>query len=368
MSSALVETDLMSSTAANATSARTMEPESLQPGFLVAERFELVRLLHAGANSAVFLASDHKDRAILRSLKVVVALKLIDRSVNDSLAMREQVRREAMRLSRFNHQNIVRVFECVEGPDFQAVSMEYVDGSSLDVQQELHKLSQYQLLNIFMQSAAALEALHLQELPHGAIGPQKILLTASGKTKLNLLDIDPPKSSEIENPADIRDPAYAYRKLGFTTDGDVYALALIAFNAVHGVYPGEKLPAFKGLMAKLKNLLTPNWLRKGTVPAFVELVSRTAYNEHELPSASAFHFALKRIYEDFMIANPRQVEQRERLELPKAATQTAVAANSAIQNSVSEVTISPQFTLIGAVAVYLIGLILLMKFVGPALL
>lgn len=329
-----------------------MDTDPFQPGYLIADRFELVRLIHASEGAAVFLASDQKDRASLRTLRVMVALKLIDRSGDDAEVLREQVRREVSRLTSLTHKNLVRVFECIEGSDYQAVSLEYIDGTSLELQLARKKLSHLQLLNIFVQCSAALEALHAQELPHGAISGSKILIAASGNAKLN-----PFEAPIAPNPAqvvvgdsalqyEVRDPQFAYKKLGFTLAGDVYALALVAFKAIWGVYPGQIQP----LGDRLRAALIPKWLKRGEIPQFVELIARTACNEHELPSAAGFHIAIRRVYEDYVIKNPRIIERRERIKnLAKPVVQLGDGAPSA------------ETTFVMGIALYIILLIFLMK-------
>jgi|GEM_PF-5073006 len=231
--------------------------EDLSDGYLLAGRFELLRLLHTGIGSAVFLASDHRDRAALRSLKVFVALKVIDRMPGSPAAEREGVRRDFSVCVKLVHPNLIRLFECTEGPDFQALSMEYVCGVNLAKQVEYGRLRPDQALSIGAQIASAMAELESNGMLHGRLTPEKVLLGADATVKINPLVLN-------------------HSLVG--AGGDVQAIGKILHLMVYGFEQGaarSRLNRFCDSCRILAGQLMPRRFPPISTP-FAELISRAS--------------------------------------------------------------------------------------------
>ncbi len=88
------------------------------------QRFTLQKVLGRGGMGIVWLASD--DR-----LDRLVALKLVTDAVCFDASAQEDLKRETRKSLLLTHPNIVRIFDFIEDERTAAISMEYVDGSTL---------------------------------------------------------------------------------------------------------------------------------------------------------------------------------------------------------------------------------------------
>ena len=87
-------------------------------------RFTLQKVLGRGGMGVVWLARDER-------LDRLVALKLVPESVTFDASAQEDLKRETRKSLLLTHPNIVRIFDFVEDEHAAAISMEYVDGSTL---------------------------------------------------------------------------------------------------------------------------------------------------------------------------------------------------------------------------------------------
>src|ERR1700736_2602878 len=87
-------------------------------------RFTLQKVLGRGGMGVVWLARDER-------LDRLIALKLVPESVCFDASAREDLKRETRKSLMLTHPNIVRIFDFIEDEHAAAISMEYVDGSTL---------------------------------------------------------------------------------------------------------------------------------------------------------------------------------------------------------------------------------------------
>jgi eukaryotic-like serine/threonine-protein kinase len=128
-----------------------------------------------------------------------VALKFVpDNVVGDKKAL-DRFEREARAASRLNHPNICTIHDINDNQGHPFIVMEKLEGESL--KQRLHgkALELDQLLNIAVQVADALEALHAKGIIHRDIKPANIFITQSGQVKV--LDFGLAKLSRAGEPA-----------------------------------------------------------------------------------------------------------------------------------------------------------------------
>ena len=97
---------------------------ALQPGSRIGS-YEVVSPLGAGGMGEVYAAQDGK-------LKRDVALKLIPARLADSPTALERLRREAQAAAALNHPNIVTVYSIEASEGIHFLTMELVDGATLE--------------------------------------------------------------------------------------------------------------------------------------------------------------------------------------------------------------------------------------------
>lgn len=143
------------------------------------ERYEIIRSLGAGAQGRLVLARDrHLDH-----LCVVKILKVLDESMLDVAVTR--LKNEARAGVYVNHPNVARVFDCDCAEGLWYFVMEYVDGQNLrDIVQAAGRLSWGQAVDIGIQVASGLAAIHDAALIHRDIKPSNLMLRPDGMVKI----------------------------------------------------------------------------------------------------------------------------------------------------------------------------------------
>ena len=154
---------------------------ALAGGQLVFGRYVLHAIVGRGGMGVVWRARDEKlDRE--------VALKFLPEAVrNDPDAVRE-LKHETRRCLELTHTNIVRVYDFVEDGAMTAISMEYVDGSSLAAWKAARPqgcASATELSPLVVQLCGALQYAHATaRIVHRDLKPANLLLTRDGQLKI----------------------------------------------------------------------------------------------------------------------------------------------------------------------------------------
>jgi hypothetical protein len=144
------------------------------------DEYELIRPLGRGAMGCVFLAWEP-------SLERKVAIKMMN--VNDSNAepqYQQRFLREARNAAAIRHENVVDVYAVKEVGKFSYLSMEFVEGKSLESRiADDGPLPVPMLRDIATQIAAGLAAAHAKKVIHRDVKPANILIdAATGRVKL----------------------------------------------------------------------------------------------------------------------------------------------------------------------------------------
>ena len=169
--------DLPASATAAPASGRRLDPATLRPGDLFAERYEIVASAGRGGFSFVFRAVDLDDGTD-------VALKFLSsRDAGPDLETRMQ---RELRLARdLRHPNIVRAFDLVEADGFLCLTMEFVEGRTLkELVQERHPLPFEEAIGAFHRLASAIAAVHAAGVVHRDLKPQNVIVSTAGEVKL----------------------------------------------------------------------------------------------------------------------------------------------------------------------------------------
>lgn len=203
-------------------------------------RYEVERELGRGAMAIVYKAV---DPVIGR----IVAIKTI-RIEHDLMGMkyeelRQRLYREAKSAGSLNHPNIVTIYDIGEEGDVTYITMEYVEGESLD-----HWMSRYpiapldQTLSIVEQVASGLDYAAVRGIIHRDVKPGNILLTTDGRPKIADFGIAKLSMSDITQTGVIMGtPSYMSpeQAMGKTLDGrsDMWSLGVIFYQMLTGEKP-----------------------------------------------------------------------------------------------------------------------------------
>ena len=202
--------------------------------------YRILRHISAGGMGFVYEAvrADNQYRK-------KVAIKIVQRSLDDSAGIIERFRAERQILARLEHPNIARLLEGGTTSDgVPYLVMEYVDGVPLSQYAAQRALAPYDRLKLFLSICDAVQYAHRNLVVHRDLKPSNILVTADGVPKP--LDFGIAKVSNAEGAAatatvGAMTPEYAgpEQVLGapITTSSDVYSLGVLLYELLSGRRP-----------------------------------------------------------------------------------------------------------------------------------
>ena len=218
----------------------TLEPPGLQPGAVVAARYEVQGRLGAGGMGVVYKARD-------RMLDEVVALKVLRRDDTGSDEMARRFRSEIRLARAVSHRNVCRIHEYGEEGDFRYVSMAFVDGVDLRrMLRDRGRFSGEEAASLTVQVAEALEAIHAEGIVHRDLKPGNVMVDGRGVARVMDFGI----AKQWENAAAVGmtgtgmlvgTPTYMSPEQirGEKLDGrsDLYSLGVVVFELTTGRTP-----------------------------------------------------------------------------------------------------------------------------------
>jgi TolB-like protein/Flp pilus assembly protein TadD len=139
--------------------------------------YTIVSAIGAGGMGEVYRAHD-------RRLKRDVALKVLPPEMASSPERLERFRREAQALAALDHPGIVTVYSVEEFDGVHFLTMQLVEGQSLDRVVPAGGLTPSQVLEIGTALAEALAAAHEKGIVHRDLKPANVMLTGDGRVKV----------------------------------------------------------------------------------------------------------------------------------------------------------------------------------------
>ena len=139
--------------------------------------YEIVGPLGAGGMGEVYRASDHK-------LGRDVALKILPEAMAHDAVRTERFRREARAVAALNHPHIVTIHSVEESGGLHYLTMELVDGTSLDRKIPPEGLPVDALMTMALELADGLAAAHEKGIVHRDLKPANVMVTRSGRIKI----------------------------------------------------------------------------------------------------------------------------------------------------------------------------------------
>lgn len=201
-------------------------------------KYRLLERIGEGGSGSVYAAIE--DGA-----NEEVALKILRNDVPLSEKEVERFLKEAERLKRIKHPNLVRFREAGVLPDGRPyLAMDLVRGETLSKKLMRGRLPVEQSLRILHDLSLAVEALHAVGLVHRDIKPENVLIDPDERPILLDLGIaqDDTSVSTTTLRGEVRGtPAYMAPERFFgvraSIQSDVYELALIGYNMITGTLP-----------------------------------------------------------------------------------------------------------------------------------
>lgn len=170
--------------------------EELETGAVLANKYEIIKLLGKGGMGEVYLAKDlHLER--------MIAIKTLSTELAGEGEHKARFLREARMASALNHPNILTVYEVGTYKNFLFMATEYVEGQTLRQMIRVGTISLRDFLDIAIQGAQGLAAAHDSGIIHRDLKLENFILRQDGYLKV--LDFGLAKEADSPNSADSSD-------------------------------------------------------------------------------------------------------------------------------------------------------------------
>ncbi len=249
-----------------------MGQDTLQPGTLLGERYEVVKILGEGGMGAVYKARD-------RELNRMVALKVIRPDLARNQAIIDRFKQELILSHQVTHKNVIRIYDLGEAEGMKFITMEYIEGEDLrSIIHKKKKLDPEEAVDIMQQVCRALEAAHGVGVIHRDLKPQNIMRDKTGR--ILVMDFGLARtvggdgmtqSGALVGTMEYMSPEQA---LGKELDqrSDLFALGLIFYELLTGEMPFKADSALASLIKRTQERVTPISESHSSIPASLSLI------------------------------------------------------------------------------------------------
>ena len=236
--------------AGSQSSYRLLRPRRMQPGNVIAERFEIGKLVGAGAMGAVFRA---RDRETGEDVAVKVMLDVAGRS-------EARFEREAQVLAGMNHPHVVRyVAHGVSARDEAYLVMEWIEGEDLSRLLSRGRLRVEACVALGARVASALAEAHARGVIHRDLKPSNLILAGGEVARVTVLDFGiawisgasrATQTGSVLGTPGYLPPEQARGEEDLDPRADLFSLGCVLFECLTGApaFSGQHLPA---ILAKI---------------------------------------------------------------------------------------------------------------------
>jgi HEAT repeat protein len=156
---------------------RYIDADTLEPGYMLVERYRVIRRVGKGGFGAVILVEDTE-------VSEEIILKFLNREVALDDNMIERFKHELRYARRITHENVIRIHELLTLKKSYAISMEYFPSHSLSDELKQGPLSLKRGIKIVWDICKGIHAAHQVGVVHRDLKPPNILINDSGLVKV----------------------------------------------------------------------------------------------------------------------------------------------------------------------------------------
>lgn len=230
---------------------------TLQPGTVLALRYEILDVLGKGGMGSVYKARD-------RELDRLVALKVIRPELARNAAIVDRFKQELRLSHQVTHKNVIRMYDLGEDSGLRFITMEFVEGRDLrSIIAEKGKLPPAEAVAILQQVCHALEAAHAVGILHRDLKPQNIMQDHAGRVVVmdfglaRTIEGDGmTQSGALVGTMEYMSPEQALGK-DLDQRSDIFALGLIGYEMLTGDMPFRAESALASLIKRTRERADP---------------------------------------------------------------------------------------------------------------
>ena len=229
----------------------------LEPGAILANRYEILLLLGEGGMGAVYKARDLQ-------LEREVALKVIRPELASDPEISHRFKQELILARQVSDRNIIRIFDIGEAENIKFITMEYVEGESLHaILRDRGKLEVAEAVDIMEQVAGGLAAVHREGIIHRDLKPGNIMRDKAGRVVVmdfglarSLVGDGMTRTGAMLGTIEYMSPEQAQGK-ELTASSDVFTFGLILYQLVAGVTPFYSESVIASLLMRAQQRAAP---------------------------------------------------------------------------------------------------------------
>ena len=206
----------------------------------VLDKYELLERVGQGGMAIVY-------RGLDRSLKRVVAIKVLHKHLSDYQEARDRFEREAQAVAKLRHENILEIFDYAAQPDAEAyIVTEFIEGQTLKQVITERPIAFPEIgAMLILQVGRALAHAHAHGILHRDVKPENIMIRSDGVVKLmdfgisHMVDLErlTVTGQLLGSPAYMAPEHVEGRPLDFRTD--VFAAGIVLYQLCVGRLPFE---------------------------------------------------------------------------------------------------------------------------------
>lgn len=206
----------------------------------VLDKYELLERVGQGGMAVVY-------RGIDRSLKRVVAIKVLHKHLSDYQEARDRFEREAQAVAKLRHENILEIFDYAARAESEAyIVTEFIDGQTLKQVITERPIAFPEIgAMLVLQACRALAHAHAHGILHRDVKPENIMIRSDGVVKLmdfgisHMVDLErlTVTGQLLGSPAYMAPEHVEGRPIDYRTD--VFAAGIVLYQLCVGRLPFE---------------------------------------------------------------------------------------------------------------------------------
>jgi serine/threonine protein kinase/tetratricopeptide (TPR) repeat protein len=257
-------------------------------GYVLAGRYQILKVLGEGGMGAVYQA---RDREVDRT----VAIKVIRPELSGHPEILRRFKQELILARQVTHRNVIRIFDLNQAEGRRFITMEYVDGKDLaGIVRERKKLPVEEAVAIIRQALMGLEAAHNEGVVHRDLKPQNIMVDGAGR--VYLMDFGIAKSMELAGMTrtgvlmgtpDYMSPEQAKGEKA-DARSDLFTIGVILYELLTGQQPYRCETIMQTLVKRTRERAVPTRELDPSIPQYIsDVVSKCLEIDADLRYQSA---------------------------------------------------------------------------------